>query len=307
MRPLHLRNPPKDVVMNGMTSTPGQTTWNALLELEIVDERGRARLCRRAHRGPLRVQRPFYPEGDSPLHLYLLHPPGGLVGGDVLDISLSLGPDAAALVTTPAAQKIYRSSGQRSRQTVTLHLGPRASLEWLPAESILFDGSQSDQLVRVEVEPGAAVILWDLGCFGRPASDLRFRCGSFRQRLDLLRQGTLLLSERTDVVGGSPVLSEPWGYGGRPAYGSLSAIPRAPRDAPDLAIALRAALARAAASFGIQSGDLLYGVTAFEGLVSLRAHGGSLETLRRLLEAGWSALRPPIFGRNAVLPRIWAT
>src|SRR5205085_6360717 len=81
---------------------------------------GRTRLVERQHRGPLVVQRPFYPEGD-PCHVYLVHPPGGVVGGDALRIDATVDPGAHALITTPAATKFYRCEERISTQTQELH------------------------------------------------------------------------------------------------------------------------------------------------------------------------------------------
>ncbi len=95
---------------------------------------GRTRLVERTHTGPLVVQRPFHPEGD-PCHVYLVHPPGGVVGGDELRIDVQVDAGAHALITTPAATKFYRCDGRVSSQTQELRAAG-ATLEWLPQENI---------------------------------------------------------------------------------------------------------------------------------------------------------------------------
>jgi len=123
-----------------VTAEPGG--WQASLELAFAaDTSGATRLDRRAHRGPFLVQRPFFPEGREVCHVYLLHPPGGLVGGDELRLDLRVGEGARALVTTPAAGKAYRTLGPVSRQTQALSVADGAALEWLPQETIVYDGA----------------------------------------------------------------------------------------------------------------------------------------------------------------------
>ena len=116
---------------------PSAACWRARLELGFDQHRGITRLGHRKRFGPLAVQRPFYPEG-APCHVYLLHPPGGVVGGDQLDIDITLGENCQALITTPGAAKFYRSEGSVAQQQISMQLAPGAELEWLPQENILF-------------------------------------------------------------------------------------------------------------------------------------------------------------------------
>jgi len=93
-----------------------QTGWQAHLSLGFSRRGNQTVLAERRQYGPLTVQRPFYPEG-MPCHLYLLHPPGGVVGGDELDVQIKVEPEAHALLTTPGATKFYRSAGPQSKVT----------------------------------------------------------------------------------------------------------------------------------------------------------------------------------------------
>ena len=133
----------------------------------------RRRTARRAsrgasHRGPLVVQRPFLPEGPGVCHVYVLHPPGGLVGGDELTIDVEVDAGAHALVTTPAASKVYRTTGAVARQVQRLRVAGGATLEWLPQEAILYDGARAALETRVELATGARFIGIDAVCFGLP-------------------------------------------------------------------------------------------------------------------------------------------
>jgi urease accessory protein len=272
--------------------------WAARLELGIERQGERAVLSWRRHVGPLYVQKPLYPEGADPVHLYLLHPPGGVVGGDRLDIGVRVGPGAGALFTTPAAQKLYRSAGAESRLTTTLSVAAGARLEWLPSETIVFDGARARQRTRVEFESGAAVLGWEITCFGRPASGIRFVRGQVTLGLELVRDGAPLLVERVVVPGGSAALDEAWGFSGMPVAGTLYAIHRDPTVIPKLVEMLRA--------FEAMPGTT-HAVTSIGDALIVRALGEKLEPLRRLLVACWSALRPAVLGSPANPPRIWAT
>lgn len=272
--------------------------WVGRLELEIGRVAGRSALQRRSHVGPLYVQRPFYPEGPEVVHLYVLHPPGGVVGGDRLDVSVRMGEGASALLTTPAAQKWYRSAGATSRLSTTLSVAAGATLEWLPSETIAFDAARARQTTRLELEPGAAAVAWEISCWGRPASGILFERGEVSLGFEIFRGAEPLLIERAHVAGGSDVLREAWGYASRPVAGVLYVVPAKPDGLPELAKRLRELPVDSAVSAS---------VTALEELLVVRAFGDSSEAVRRVLVQAWTALRPHVIGRPATLPRIWAT
>ena len=160
-------------------------TWPASLHLRFSGDAAATRLAFCQHHGPLRVQRAFYPEGPSVPHVYMLHPPGGLAGGDELSIAIDVEPGAHALVTTPAAGKCYRSDGRAARQVQRLRAAAGSTLEWLPQENIVFDGAHVRLETHVELDPQARFIGWDILCLGRPANQERFTRGFCRQKLEL--------------------------------------------------------------------------------------------------------------------------
>ncbi len=137
------------------------------------------------HDGPLRVLASLCPEGNAICHNVLVHPPGGLVGGDVLAIDLTLDPGAHALVTTPGAARFYRSTGATATQRLRASLAEGARLEWLPLETIAYSGCLGENLMRFELAPGAEVIGWDLLALGLPASEQAFARGRFTQCIEL--------------------------------------------------------------------------------------------------------------------------
>lgn len=265
--------------------------WHASLQLGFVERGGRSVLDQCRHQGPLRVQRPFYPEG-APCHVYVLHPPGGIVGGDCLQIQARVQSGAHALLTTPASAKFYRSDGRRARQLQQLDVATQAALEWLPQDTIVFDGCLAETSTHVQLAAGARFIGWELFSLGRPASGEGFTTGSLRQRFEVWRAERPLLIERTAVDGNGTLLRAAWGLGDQPSYATLVATPA---DAQTLATA-RSAVPDHLVAFTLK-GDLLVG----------RALARQSQELQRRLAAVWSAIRPQIMGRDPCPPRIWNT
>jgi urease accessory protein len=299
-------------------NTPG---WQAELRLRFNGDTphllakgaapaGRTRLVERHHEGPLVVQRPFYPEGD-PCHVYLVHPPGGVVGGDALRVDVQVDARAHALITTPAATKFYRCEGRHSSQTQELRAA-RATLEWLPQENIFYRGAEVRTATRVQVDGNSRFIGWEINCLGLPARGEPFDTGTLRLDLELwkspspadplpIRSGPFcqemgsvpIFLERLRLTGDSRARGAQWGLAGQEAVGTLLATP-ATRTQVE---AIRELLA-----------DERYAaVSLVDGVLVLRALAPQAEAVRKLFIAAWQRLRPTVIGREAVLPRIWNT
>lgn len=263
--------------------------------------RGKTRLIERRHKGPLIVQRPFYPEGD-PCHVYLVHPPGGVVGGDELRIDVQVDEGAHALVTTPAATKFYRCDGRVSSQTQQLHAAG-ATLEWLPQENIFYRGADVRTATRVHVDPASRFIGWEINCFGLPARGEHFDAGALRLDLELWRSPRRadpvdlsrvpIFVDRLRLTGDSPARGANWGLAGQEAVGTLLATP-ATREHVE---SIRALIAD----------EKFAAVSLVDGVLVLRVLAPQAEALRNLFISAWQRLRPAIIGRPAVLPRIWNT
>jgi urease accessory protein len=264
--------------------------WEAELKLSFESRGEKTVLAERRHRGPLAVQRPFYPEGEV-CHVYLLHPPGGIVGGDRLDIRATAGEESKALITTPAAGKFYRSEDLPAKQTVHLVVNNAAVLEWLPQESIFYRGASVISEVDVDLAETARFIGWEGFCLGRPASGEAFDRGRALFRWSIRVSGRPLLIERFEVD--DQTLNAVWGLRGQPIGASLFAYPARPKD-----------LASVRTIAGDRAG---FGATLVDGLLVCRALDSQIEPLRRLLVELWRAVRPDVVGREACLPRIWAT
>lgn len=282
--------------------TPGEgsiatdTGWRAQLALGFQRDGARTVLARRKHSGPLRVQRPFYPEAAEVCHVYLLHPPGGLVGGDALSITIDVDASAHALVTTPAAGKFYRSAGLWSRQQQQLNVASGAKLEWLPQENIVFNGARAAVRTRIVLDAGAQFIGWDMTCLGRPAARESFDHGAWRCAVEVWRGATPLLIERANVAGGSSMLSAPWGWAGD----SVSATLLATGDHHAVIDDVRALLADLVC-------DGKCGVTQIADVLVCRYLGPDADEARRCLQAVWAQLRQRVVGCAPCRPRIWET
>lgn len=266
--------------------------WRARLDLCFGVRAGRTVPTARSHHGPLRVQKPFHPEGGV-CHTYILHPPGGVVGGDRLDIGIDVDTAAHALVTTPASTKFYRSAGAWAEQQQTLRVAGDATLEWLPQDTILFDASRVHLGTRVELEHGARFVGWEIICLGRPAAGEGFDHGHCRQRFELWRAGQPLMIERSRFQGGTAALQQPWGLDGHTVSGTLVATP-AGRSELD---AVRAGTVTGSGLTATLIGDVLI----------CRYRGDQGGEARQLFADAWAALRPNVVGRVACAPRIWNT
>jgi len=291
----------------GAASEPAVRGWEAALDIAFVAIGGATILLRNGQRGPLAVQRPFSPEGRGVSHVTLLHPPGGLVGGDRLSIGVDVGEDAHALITTPAASKHYRSTGPMARQQQRFTVASGGRLEWLPHETILFDGAVSELRTRVELAAGASFIGMDLICFGLPARAERFARGRCRQRLELWRGDYPLFIERGDFDGGAPVHAARWGLHGAPIMGTLLAAPGLPADHAALAAVRELGASLPGADLGAVTRLDPGAIDDDRSVLCCRYVGASAERGARYLREAWRLLRPPLLGRPAVAPRIWAT
>lgn len=158
--------------------------WHAKLRLDYARE-GERSVARFAHDGPLRILQSLWPEGDGICHNVLVHPPGGLVGGDTLQVEVAAAAGSHGLVTTPGASRFYRSEGEPALQDVHLRVAAGARLEWLPLEALYYSGCRAENRLRLELAPGAQVLGWDVAAFGLPQAGQPFERGSVLQHLEL--------------------------------------------------------------------------------------------------------------------------
>lgn len=273
--------------------------WHASLRLDYAQEGGRS-VARFAHQGPLRILQSLYPEGDAVCHNVLVHPPGGLVGGDVLDLSLTLAPGSHGLVTTPGASRFYRSDGDTAVQAVRVRAETGARLEWLPLEALYYSGCIAENRLELDLAPGAEALGWDVAALGLPQAGQPFTAGRVQQHLQL--HGAWLERGLIDAAD-SRLLDGPLGLAGRRCLATLffatgEALGRQRREQ---ALALAREVIEAhplAASAAATSPD--------PRVVVVRVLAPLVEPAIELLKAVRSAWRPGLWQLPALQPRSWA-
>ncbi len=275
--------------------------WHASLQLDYRRD-GERTIAHDRHEGPLRVLRRLYPEGPRICHHVLVHPPGGLVGGDVLQVHATLQAGSHALITTPGATRFYRSAGALAEQRVSARLDDGARLEWLPLETIAHSGCHADSRLRFDLAPGAEMIGWEVLALGLPAADQPFEQGSFVQHIEMpgiwLERGSIDAHDER-------LLNSPLGWAGRRVlatlwFGSGSTIAPARHEA--LIDVARAAIADDPV-LGNQAGVTLL----HQRVIVLRALADRVEPAMQLLGRCWSAWRGLAWGADTAAPRLWRT
>lgn len=273
--------------------------WHARLTLDYTVEAGRT-VARHTHSGPLRILQSLYPEGDTICHNVLVHPPGGLVGGDTLELAVQVQSGAHGLITTPGATRFYRSDGPAALQDTRLVLGPDARLEWLPLEAICYSGCLAENRITMELAPGAELMGWDVTALGLPMAGQPFVEGSLHQHLEV--PGTWLERGRL-AAEDTRLLDGPVGLDGHRCLASLffvtgTALSRERRQqALDAARAVLETHALATTA----------GATSPHArVVVVRVLAPVVEPAMELLRALRSAWRQQLWKQSATSPRIWS-
>jgi len=273
-------------------------TWHASLSLDYTLESQRS-VARYQHKGPLRILQSLYPEGDAVCHNVLVHPPSGLVGGDTLDMTVTVGSGAHGLVTTPGATRFYRSDAGLATQQVQARVAADARLEWLPLEAIAYNGCDGLNRAVFELAPGAEMMTWDITALGLPAADLPFAQGTFRQHMEIpgvwLERGTINAAD-------TRLMNSPLGLAGQRCMATLvfaagsaiapERIERALTCARDLLEASELRLTAGATS-------------PHKQVIVLRVLSPVTEPAMQLLRQVWAAWRHEMWGMSGTVPRLW--
>ncbi len=278
-----------------LADSNSQVGWRAELTLEYQRRTARTVLAARRHDGPLVVQQPLYPEGDAVCHTIVVHPPGGIAGGDDLQLNARLEVNAHALLTTPGAGKWYRSVGAWARQSIHFDVSASACLEWLPQENIIFNGASAEMRTVVRLSGDGSFIGWEICCLGRSGSGEKFSTGSFRARTLVERDKRPLWLENGRLEGGGAALQSSAVLAGQTVVGTLIAA----SQKLDSGILSECRTLRPVTGDGA--------VTLLPGLFVGRYLGGSSEAAKNYLIGLWHNLRPVVSGRDAMDPRIWRT
>ena len=281
--------------LSDLLSASADAGWRAELRLAYQRRGARTVLAERAHRGPLVVQRPLYPEGETVCHTILVHPPAGIAGGDRLALTLEIRAHAHVLLTTPGAGKWYRSAGARGELVQRIRVAEGGVCEFLPQESIVFDGALGTLATEVELVGSAVFIGAEMLCLGRTGAGERFTRGGLALRTRISRDGRPLWLERGVLEGGSALLDAAVGLDGAPVSATL--LVAAPACDAGLLEAWRA----------IEPVAGRGAVTLLPGLLVARWLGPACEPGRTWLARLWGAARPAVAGRAMQVPRIWST
>ena len=278
--------------------------WNASLEINysLRELSGSSRtVARHLHTGPLRILQSLYPEGDSICHNVLVHPPGGLVGGDTLNLNVRVEPGAHGLLTTPGATRFYRSEDVAALQLTNIDVAANARMEWLPLESIAFNGCLAENRLAITLAPGAEMLGWDVTALGLPAASKHFESGHFCQHLEM--PGIWL--ERASIKAlDHLLLNSPTGMAGHRCFATLffatgSGLMRQRRqDALDIARKI------------IEAHPLCptAGATSPNGqIVLVRVLAPVVEPAMALLRSIWLSWRHDLWRLDTKSPRIWST
>jgi len=274
------------------------TAVRGAAEIGFAARDGATRIAHLYQHDPLRVLFPAPEPGDAALAV-LVTTSGGLVAGDRLSITIDLAPKTIAHVTASAAEKIYRSTGATTEiaQTLSVHRG--GWLEYLPPETILFDGARLRRRTRLELAQGAGFLGGAILVFGRRARGESYTRGLLHERLEIWRDGALVWGDALHVDGDvGAVVADPACFDNAAAFATLILAPR-DGDPRRYVEGARAMQGRSAAA------GLCAGVTAVGGLLVARWLGPDALALRCAYADLACHLRAAAMGLPARLPRLW--
>lgn len=271
-------------------------SWRAQLRLNFENKLGKTCLVEKSHRGPLMVQKPFYPESPLCCHTYLIHPPGGIAGGDHLEIDATIQANSHALITTPAATKFYRSVGPQARQTQTIRVGENAILEWLPQETVYFSQAKVFNKTVIKLHEESAMMAWEIQCLGLTAQQQHFDEGQCFQKLEIWQNKQPLLLETNRFKGGDAFLQSPCGLDNHKTLATF--VIKDPKQVLTKALIM---------DHCPKDGSIVSSCTYFNDLYIIRAMGLYAEETKNYFIDIWQTIRPLIINQSPCVPRIWNT
>ena len=275
-------------------------SWNATLDINYTAQAAKT-VAHFRHSGPLRILQSLYPESEAICHNVIVHPPGGLVGGDVLNVRVNVAAGAHGLITTPGATRFYRSDGDPAVQRTHLTLADGARLEWLPLESLCYSGCIAENHLQINLAPGAELMGWDVTALGLPAAQKPFERGSYHQHIEA---PGVWLERATIKAADTLLLNSLLGLAGQRCLGTLffvagSKLHRGRKqEAMDTARAVIEAHSLSASA----------GATSPDGrVVVVRVLAPVVEPAFDLLKQVWLTWRRHFWNETAAIPRVWAT
>lgn len=276
-----------------IANSPIDKNWHGKLNLVYAKRDNSTQLIYNHNQAPFKVQRPFYPEVQEVCHSVILHTAGGVVGGDRLSSQIHLKADSQVLITTASAGKIYRSNGLAARQTVNIQVDTGACLEYLPQESILFNGAVYRQDLRVELATGSSFLGWEITRLGRTARGEKFIEGEMRSHTEIWQNNIPLWIDRQYLPGNTELFHSPHGLAGKPVIGSFVWVGFP--ISPEIIKQVRSVI--------IQNSDV--GITRLEHGFLCRYRGNSTSEVRNWFTNIWQMLRVSLLNRGNCIPRVW--
>jgi urease accessory protein len=273
--------------------------WHAQLDIDYRLESART-VARHRHSGPLRILQSLYPEGDAVCHNVLVHPPGGLVGGDTLDVAIQCHSGSHALITTPGATRFYRSDGPLALQRTSIHMAAESRLEWLPLEALCYSACQAENRLTMQLEPGAELLGWDVTALGLPNALQPFDNGRYGQHIEMpgvwLERGVVDASDQR-------LLNSPAGLAGMRCMASIFFATGSAMDRQRKQLALDSA--RNLLAHTELAGSA--GATSPNGhVIVVRVLAPLVEPAMDVLRQLRNAWRKELWSMDAVSPRIWS-
>lgn len=273
-----------------------QSGWQASLDLKFTLEDGRTVLRENRHIGPLVIQKTLYPEGNQTCHAIIVHPPGGILEGDKLEINAHLASDAHVLFTTPGATRWYKSAGTAASQHVRIHVAAKACVEWLPQETIYFEHTHAKNIVDIALAADSRFIGWEIACLGRRLAGEQFEHGRVQQSMRVSVDGKPLFIEQGTLAASDAALASPVGFGSNAVFATFVAY--AEGLSPALLEQCRQCVVPA---------DLKVGLSLMGNILVGRTLSNSPEVTRAIFTQWWKIIRETVCQRVAVEPRIWQT
>ena len=287
-----------------------KNAWLADLSLEFSFTPSGTQLTRTKRLGPLNVQKAFYPEGRDCAHIYLLHPPAGIVSGDELNISITINPQAHSLVTTPGANRFYRAredeniGDPKQRQTTTLTLAENSKCENFPLETIVYDGAQGFNTVDVHVSESSVYLGWDITCLGLPSSSRPFEQGQYHQLNKVYCDDKIIYHDRIAINADNQLQQHVAGLNQHSVFATFMAYASeqhvSQESSRDLVEQLRTLIAENQAETKIS-------ISQIRQLLIMRYLGNHAEECKDLFIKMWQIIRPLYLDKKGTLPRIWHT
>lgn len=287
-----------------------KNSWLASLSLEFSFTPNGSQLTRTKRNGPLSVQKAFYPEGKECAHIYLLHPPAGIVSGDELRINIQVNEQAHSLVTTPGANRFYRAredlsiGDSQQIQHCEFFLAAQAKCENFPLETIVYEGADGFNTVDVHLKSDSAYLGWDITCLGLPSSGQLFEKGNYTQLNRVYCDETLIYHDRIAIKPDNQIHQHMAGLNNHNVFATFMAY--APAGKIDdtshtiLTEQLRDCMIKANAEHKVS-------ISQIRQLLVIRYLGNHAEECKALFIQLWQKIRPLYLQKSANIPRVWHT